>query len=320
MAGILAFFIDAILGDPRTRLHPVVLMGNSISLLERILYRETDGAQTKLDKGTILVGIVLLTSFAIGLGLSLLSARIPFSFGREIAEGFFLSFMISPRSLAQAGGEIYGLLLAGNLSEARRKVGWIVGRDTEKLDEAEVSRATVETIAESTCDGIIAPLFFFAIGGLPLAFLYRAANTMDSMLGYKNDRYLYFGRAAARVDDVLNFIPARLSGLFLIFSAALLGYDYRNAFQIMCRDARKHPSPNSGFSEASVAGALRVRLGGFNTYFGKKTFRAYMGDAVETLSARHITAAIRMMYVATLLFLATLYVLSLIYSIGVVVS
>lgn len=320
MAGILAFFIDAILGDPRTRLHPVVLMGNSISLLERILYRETDGAQTKLDKGTILVGIVLLTSFAIGLGLSLLSARIPFSFGREIAEGFFLSFMISPRSLAQAGGEIYGLLLAGNLSEARRKVGWIVGRDTEKLDEAEVSRATVETIAESTCDGIIAPLFFFAIGGLPLAFLYRAANTMDSMLGYKNDRYLYFGRAAARVDDVLNLIPARLSGLFLIFSAALLGYDYRNAFQIMCRDARKHPSPNSGFSEASVAGALRVRLGGFNTYFGKKTFRAYMGDAVETLSARHITAAIRMMYVATLLFLATLYVLSLIYSIGVVVS
>ncbi len=318
MAGILAFFIDAILGDPRTRLHPVVVMGNGISLLEKLLYREADAARTKLIKGAILVGIVLFASFATGLILSLLSSRISLPFCRDIVEGAFLSFMISPRSLAQAGGEIHNLLLAGNLSEARRKVGWIVGRDTEKLDEAEVSRATVETIAESTCDGIIAPLFFYAIGGLPLAFLYRAANTMDSMLGYKNDRYLFFGRVAARVDDVLNLIPARLSGLFLVFAAALLGFDYRNAIRIMCRDARKHPSPNSGFSEASVAGALRIRLGGFNTYFGKKTFRAYMGDSLEALSARHITAAIRMMYVATLLFLATLYVLSFVYSIGVI--
>lgn len=318
MVGILAFFIDALMGDPRTRLHPVVLMGNGISLLEKLLYREADGERRKLLKGTILVGIVLLICFAMGYLLSLACEHIPLPFIREIVEGVFLSLMISPRSLAQAGGEIYGLLLEGSLSEARRKVGWIVGRDTDKLDESEITRATVETIAESTCDGILAPLFFYAVGGLPLAFLYRAANTMDSMLGYKNDRYLYFGRTAARADDILNFIPARLSGLFLIFSAALLGFDFRKAFGVMCRDARKHPSPNSGFSEAAMAGALRIRLGGFNTYFGKKTFRAYMGDASEALSARHITGAIRMMYVATLLFLATLYVLEIVYSYGAV--
>ena len=199
------------------------------------------------------------------------------------------------------------LLAHDDIAGARRRVGWIVGRETAQLDAGEISRATVETIAENTTDGIIAPLFFFAIGGMPLAVLYRAANTMDSMLGYKNEKYLYFGRAAARLDDVLSYIPARITGLLFVVSAGFLGFDVRHALAVMRRDAAKHPSPNGGYAEASMAGALHIRLGGFNTYFGKKTFRAYMGDAIEQLAPHHIMESIRMMYTATVLFLITAY-------------
>jgi len=216
--------------------------------------------------------------------------------------------MISPGGLAKAGKEIYNLLSRDKLPEARRAVGMIVGRDTDKLEEPEIVRATVETIAENTVDGVIAPLCFFAVGGLPMAVMYRAANTMDSMLGYKNERYLCFGRAAARVDDVFNLIPARLTALMFIAAAWLLKFDYRRAAEIMRRDADKHPSPNGGYAEATLAGALHIRLGGENYYFGQKHFRAYMGDAVETLSTRHILECIRMMYTATVLFLLVLYI------------
>lgn len=193
------------------------------------------------------------------------------------AEALLLSFTICPRSLASAAEEIYTFLIHHHLGAAREKVGWIVGRDTDQLDEGEIVRATVETVAENTTDGIISPLFFYAIGGLPLAVLYRAVNTMDSMLGYKNEKYLYFGRPAARLDDICNFIPARITGLLFIIAAFFLRLDYGNAWRMMRRDAAKHPSPNGGYAEASVAGALDIRLGGYNSYFGKMTFRAYMG-------------------------------------------
>lgn len=214
-----------------------------------------------------------------------------------------LSFTISPRSLAEAGREIHGYLIQGDMENARYKVGWIVGRDTENLSEGEVTRATVETVAENTVDGIISPLFFFLIGGVPLAFLYRAANTMDSMVGYKNDRYLYFGRVAARLDDVLNYIPARITGCIFVLSAVLLRLDYGNAWRMLRRDASKHPSPNGGWAEAAVAGALQIRLGGYNSYFGRQSFRAYMGEPLKALKAEHIMSCIRMMYTATVLFL-----------------
>ena len=187
---------------------------------------------------------------------------------------------------------------------ARFKVGWIVGRDTDNLTEGEATRATVETISENIVDGIISPLFYFFIGGLPLAVAYRAANTMDSMIGYKNDKYLFFGRAAALADDVWNYIPARLTGLMLVAAAFLLGLDWRGAWKIMRRDAAKHPSPNGGWTESTVAGALGVRLGGLNYYFGKPSFRTYMGDPVHALEANHISLAIRMMYTVTVMFLA----------------
>lgn len=307
LTGILAFLIDTIIGDPRTKYHPVVLMGKLIALLEHCFYRADDSDNKKFVMGIMLVIITLLISYEVAAAIMMLSYQIPFSWGSAAVGGLLLSFTISPNSLAKAGKGIYALLIMGELTEAREKVGWIVGRDTKDLDDAEIARATIETIAENTVDGIIAPLFFFVLGGVPLAVLYRAANTMDSMIGYKNEKYLYFGRGAAKLDDVLNYIPARITAMLFLFSALILGFDYRNAYRIMQRDAAKHPSPNGGYAEATMAGALHIRLGGMNSYFGRKSFRAYMGDAMVLIVPQHIMAAIRMMYTATVLFIIVLY-------------
>jgi adenosylcobinamide-phosphate synthase len=190
------------------------------------------------------------------------------------------------------------------MEQARYKVGWIVGRDTANLNTAEVTRATVETVAENIVDGIISPLFYAVLGGVPLAFLYRAVNTMDSMIGYKNEKYQDFGMVAARVDDVFNYIPARITGLYIILAAALLKKDVKGAFQAIKRDAVKHPSPNSGFSEAGVAGALGIRLGGLNYYGGVPSLRAYMGVAKCQLTPIYIEHTIQIMYMVTILFVA----------------
>ncbi len=307
LTGIIAFLIDTIIGDPRTKYHPVVLMGKLIALLEHCFYRADDSDNKKFVMGIMLVIITLLISYEVAAAIMMLSYQIPFSWGSAAVGGLLLSFTISPNSLAKAGKGIYALLIMGELTEAREKVGWIVGRDTNDLDDAEIARATIETIAENTVDGIIAPLFFFVLGGVPIAVLYRAANTMDSMIGYKNEKYLYFGRGAAKLDDVLNYIPARITAMLFLFSALILGFDYRNAYRIMQRDAAKHPSPNGGYAEATMAGALHIRLGGMNSYFGRKSFRAYMGDAMVLIVPQHIMAAIRMMYTATVLFIIVLY-------------
>ena len=303
MAAALAFVVDCLIGDPRSSLHPVVLMGKLISFFEGLLYHEQDSDRKKLFCGFVLMVCVLAVSYGAADGILWLAALSGNPYVSLAVQAVCLSFMISPRNLAEAGREIRDYLLEGNLEMARFKVGWIVGRDTDKLTEGEATRAAVETISENTVDGIISPLFYFFVGGLPLAVTYRAANTMDSMIGYKNDKYLFFGRAAARMDDVWNYIPARLTGLMLVAAAFLLGFDWRGAWRILWRDASKHPSPNGGWTESAVAGALGVRLGGLNYYFGKPSFRTYMGDPVHELEARHITLAIHMMYTVTVMFL-----------------
>jgi adenosylcobinamide-phosphate synthase len=305
---ILAMVWDALLGDPKTRWHPVALIGKLIMILESLLYREKDSDRYKMLKGMILAIVVLILSDLIPLMILKASSHIiSWKIGQVFFSGFLLSFTICPKSLAQAGKKVYALLVLERLYDARQAVSMIVGRETKNLDEEELTRATIETIAENTVDGIIAPLFFFFIGGVPLAYLYRAVNTLDSMLGYKNDRYLYFGRASARIDDVFGLIPARLTGMLFVASAWILGFDWRFSCRMMKRDARKHPSPNGGFAEASMAGALHIRLGGFNTYFGKKTFRAYMGEPIQPLMRAKIMEAIRMMYTASILFLMVAY-------------
>ncbi|MBP3230712.1 MAG: cobalamin biosynthesis protein CobD [Anaerovibrio sp.] len=317
ITAILAFFIDAVMGDPRSKLHPVVLIGNLIAGIEGMLYGKEDSDRKKLVLGGILVVLVLLFTFAVVNGIMNLVKMLDNIYVVTLIEAFFLSFTISPNSLAAAGKELYGYLVADDLDNARYKVGWIVGRDTDELTPGEVSRATIETIAENTVDGIIAPLFYFAIGGVPLAFLYRAVNTMDSMVGYKNDRYIYFGRVAARADDVLGYIPARITGLLFVVSAFILGYDGKKAWKILRRDASKHPSPNGGWAEATVAGALHIRLGGFNSYFGKVHFREYMGDPIEEIGFDHIMKTIRLMYTDTILFLIICHIIFAICSMGV---
>lgn len=307
LTGILAFLIDAIIGDPETRWHPVALIGRLIGFLDRVFYKATDSDGKKELMGGMVVIITLLICYEVAGALMMLSYNIPSCWGPIVVGALMLSFTISPKSLAKAGLGIHALLLVDNIPEARKKVGYIVGRDTDKLGEGEITRATVETIAENTVDGIISPLFFFVLGGVPLAVFYRAVNTLDSMIGYKNDKYLYFGRVAARLDDALNYIPARITGLLFVFAAWILGYDYKFAYRMMRRDAAKHPSPNGGYAEATVAGALHIRLGGYNSYFGVPSFRAYMGEPLTELGAQHIMGAIRLMYTVTVLFIIILY-------------
>lgn len=297
----LAVLADLFIGDPKTKLHPVVLIGMLIGWLEKILLRQSDTPAQKKRKGMVLVCAVLMIIYSISvlIAVLLLSLGPWWFFGGSI---FFLVFTIAPRSLAEAGIEIRECLQAGDMGKARTRVSWVVGRDTDRMDEAEVTRATVETIAENIVDGVISPLFYFFLGGFPMAMMYRAVNTMDSMIAYKNEKYIDFGYAAAKLDDVFNYIPARITALLLIASAALLRYDWKKSAEIVRRDADKHPSPNGGYPESAVAGALHIRLGGMNYYGGEEHFRAYMGDAQEVLAGKHIDQTIRLLYVATILF------------------
>ena len=313
MTAIAAFCLDAVIGDPGGKWHPVALMGKFIALLEKLLYPSPARSNNlKLALGIVLTAIVCVVTYAatdlLLYGMALLMTAYNLPHLDDIMTVIVLTFMISPKSLATAGLDIYTLLMAKKTAKARQAVGMIVGRDTNKMNAEEITRATVETIAENTVDGIISPLFWFLVGGLPMAALYRAANTMDSMLGYKNERYLYFGRGAAKLDDALNLIPARITGVLLIAAAWLLKYDHHYAMEIMRRDAKKHPSPNGGYPEATVAGALNIRLGGVNFYFGQPSFRAYMGDAICRLQPKHIRNTVALMYTATVLFLTVMYV------------
>ena len=298
---VMAVLFDGLVGDPRSKLHPVVLIGNLISFLESYLLNPNHSRKCQKWLGCILVILVLFSTYiTTTVVMAALAAMNPIAVW--VGGALLLSFTISPRSLAAAGQEIKQYLLQQNLEQARYKVGWIVGRDTKDLDVSEVTRATVETIAENIVDGIISPLFYFALGGLPLAFLYRAVNTMDSMIGYKSDKYIAFGMVAARTDDIFNFIPARITAALIIIAALILRFDSKNAFCFIKRDAHKHPSPNSGYAEAGVAGALGVRLGGTNYYGGVKSFRSYMGEEREILAPVHIQQTISIMYLVTGLF------------------
>lgn len=298
-----AWAIDTLIGDPRSNWHPVVLIGNLIARLEKLLLQAEASPAKKRLAGLVLV-LMVLGSVYLAAWLSLFCLR---QWGETtvfFGSALLLSFVITPRSLAEAGNEIKGYLETGNLIQARYKVGWIVGRDTDKLDTGEITRATVETVAENIVDGITAPLFYFAIGGLPLAFLYRAVNTLDSMVGYRSEKYRDFGMVSARTDDVFNYIPARITGIILVAAAFLLGYNAPRAAKTILRDAGKHPSPNSGIPEAGVAGALGIQLGGLNYYKGVPSDRARMGDALCSYAPGHISATIRIMYMTTGLFVA----------------
>ncbi len=293
------FILDLLIGDPRWLPHPVVGMGKVIAGLEKIIRKLTRLPWSEKLGGALLVVIMVSGTYLLAGVLLQLGAAVSPLLTKALAV-VMVAATLATRSLAAAGQEIYQLLQSGDLTEARRKVGWIVGRDTQQLPEPEIVRATVETVAENLVDAVISPLFYAVLGGAPLALVYRAINTMDSMVGYKNARYRYFGWAAARLDDVANYIPARITGLILICVSFFMGLGARAAWQAIRRDAPQHPSPNSGISEAAVAGALGVQLGGTNYYQGAPAHRARMGPGTVALQREHIRQVINLMYASAM--------------------
>ncbi|MBP1736185.1 MAG: Adenosylcobinamide-phosphate synthase [Oscillospiraceae bacterium] len=290
------FLLDLLLGDPRWLPHPVVWMGKLISALEpplrRVFPRTPRGERCA---GLVMALVLPALSFLICCGvLWLLGLAHPLL--RLAAESFWCFQLLAVKSLRDAAMEVYRALRAGDLPEARRRVSYIVGRDTGSLDADGVTRAAVETVAENTSDGSVAPLLFLFLGGAPLGMLYKAVNTMDSMIGYQNDRYRHFGTAAARLDDVLNFIPARLSGLLMAAVSPLLGFDGRGAFRIFLRDRKNHKSPNSAHTEAACAGALGIRLAGDASYFGMIVHKPTIGDPIRPITPEDIPFAVRLLY------------------------
>lgn len=297
-----AVVFDMVVGDPRVNWHPVVLIGKYISFFDRLLRSPLRSPAGQRFCGAVLVVIVVVTCYGLTALLLFIAYKIHIMAGALVSVLLFSS-TIAARSLAQAGMEIYHLLKRADISAARQKLAWIVGRDTACLDSGEIARGTVETVAENIVDGIVSPLFYALLGGVPLAMAYRAINTMDSMLGYKNEKYLYFGWAAARLDDMANFVPARITGFLILLAAVLLRLDAKRAWQAIIRDAPGHPSPNSGIPEAGVAGALGIRLGGQNYYQGVPSFRAYMGWPLQPLGPEHIRQTVAVMYVTAGLFM-----------------
>lgn len=293
---VMGFFIDLILGDPPFLYHPVRVIGNAIALLEKGLRRifpKTSGGER--IAGLFLILIICVCSAGIP-GVILWMAYGWHTWLGVVLETFMCYQLLATKSLKQESMKVYEQLRAGNLEGARYAVSMIVGRDTKNLDEEGITKATVETVAENTSDGIIAPLFYMALGGAPLMFLYKGINTMDSMVGYKNDKYLNFGRYPAKLDDIANYIPARISAWLMVAASWCLKMDSRNAIQMYRRDRYNHASPNSAQTEAVMAGALGVQLAGNAYYFGKLYEKPTIGDKKRQIQFEDIRYANHLLY------------------------
>lgn len=295
---LIGMILDWIFGDPVWLYHPVRIIGKWISFLEKIL-RKLAGDQEGNEKKLLIAGgilwiLVILVSAAVPMGILYLAEKFS-PCAAFVLECFWCYQLLAARSLGKESKKVYKKLIQDDLSGARLAVSMIVGRDTENLTVEGVTKAAVETVAENTNDGVIAPLIYMLIGGPILGFVYKAVNTMDSMLGYKNEKYLYFGRVAAKMDDVAGFIPARISALLMILASCLLGMDGKNAMWIWKRDQRKHASPNAAQTEAVCAGALQVQLAGDAWYFGKKHEKDTIGDPIREIEPRDILRSEKLM-------------------------
>ena len=297
----IGFIMDLCFGDPYFLYHPVRLIGHLITKTEKILRAIFPSKErAELISGGVLVVIVLFVSSIIPFGILFLAGKIH-PVLRLIIESIFCYQLLATKALKDESMKVYNELKKGDIKAARKAVSMIVGRDTATLTEEGIAKAAVETIAENTSDGIIAPMLFMAIGGAPLGFFYKAVNTMDSMVGYKNERYLYFGRAAAKLDDILNYIPARLSAYLMIMASKVLGLDAKNAYKIFKRDRYNHASPNSAQTESVCAGALNIQLAGDAYYFGKLYKKKYIGDSNRSITYQDICLANRLLYATAII-------------------
>ena len=284
-AVLIGFLLDQVIGDPRRWPHPVVGIGNVISFLER--HFNLGASVTRRRRGILLTFLVVGGSYLITWGI-VWGANALHPLLNLAVSAYFIFTSLAGKSLLDAGQSVLTPLRDSNLAEARQRLSWLVSRDTDNLTEGEIVRGTIETIAENFVDGILSPLFYAAIGGAPLAMAFKAISTLDSMVGYRNDRYEDFGWFSARTDDWANYVPARLSVLLLLLAGWLRRMPIRQAYRIWRRDASGHPSPNGGNPESVVAGLLGVRLGGINVYHGQPHHRAEMGDALHPVNASDI--------------------------------
>ena len=302
IAFLAGFLLDLLIGDPHWLYHPVRLIGNLIAALDHRLLDVTGIRNEKKERraGILLVTVVLLATGAVS-GLLLWGAYAIAPMAGCILESIMTYQILATKCLKVESMKVYERLRADDLAGARNAVAMIVGRDTQNLDAAGVAKAAVETVAENTSDGVIAPMICLAIGGPVLGFLYKAVNTMDSMVGYKNERYLNFGRTAAKLDDVVNYIPARLSALLMLTAGGLMGLNISAGWRIFRRDHRKHASPNSAQTESVCAGLLGLRLAGDAWYHGVLHKKEYIGDASREITHEDIPRVCRLMTVTAIL-------------------
>ncbi|MBC1459763.1 cobalamin biosynthesis protein [Listeria welshimeri] len=292
-----SFILDCLLGDPYSWPHPIKAIGNWIQLLTNILRKNFHGKSLYFAGGVLFLLTVGLTGVLTWFIL-MISAKIAF----WLYAAFFVYFSyttLAMTCLAREAWKIQRTLLSGDLVAARVQVGMIVGRDTENLTAEQISKATIETVAENTADGVIAPLFYLFIGGPVLALMYKAVNTLDSMVGYKNEKYRAIGFVSAKMDDIANFIPARLSWFFLVIASFILRYDGRASWVIGLRDRKNHTSPNCAYPEGAVAGALGITLGGTHEYFGETVVKPTIGSGTKPVTQKEISQTIHLLYIAS---------------------
>ncbi|WP_416828856.1 adenosylcobinamide-phosphate synthase CbiB [Ectobacillus polymachus] len=309
ITSFIAYMVDRIIGDPRSLPHPVIWFGKAIRLLEKAIRKVVKKEEALKAAGLLfpiiiaggVYGVVTLLLYVLSLWNHWLAL---------IAEIWLISTTIATKGLGEAGLEVYQHLKGGDFTKARHSLSMIVGRDTDKLDESEISRGAVETVAENIVDAIISPLFYALLGGAPLAMMYRAVNTLDSMVGYKNEKYLNLGWASARLDDVLNYIPARLTALFMLLACWMKRLDVAGAWRTIRQDAKRHPSPNSGIPEAAIAGALHIQLGGTNYYGGIVSHRAKMGEPFRSIKMNDILQTIQVMRLTSLICILVFFIVS----------
>ncbi len=300
----IGFLLDLLIGDPQNPFHPIRFIGNLCSRLESLFRR--------LLKNHLKIAGLLTWIFSVSIVyvVNYLILRICFNINYMLGVaigGIMIYFTISSKALKVEGIKVIKFLLKDDIEGARKQLSYIVGRDTSALNKEGILRAVVETIAENMSDGVVAPIFYAGLFGAPFAFAYKAVNTMDSMFGYKNEKYIDFGFFPAKLDDVFNFIPARLTGYLIVISAFILRLDYKNAYKIYCRDKNNHSSPNSAHPEAAVAGALGIKLGGANYYFGKLVEKPTIGDAIKVIGYTDVYKTNKILYlVATLSYLLSM--------------
>ena len=302
IAFLAGFILDLIFGDPYYLPHPIRWIGKLIGVFtDNFLSIKNMTVKEKRFYGKLMVTLVCLI-IEVSVVFILVGGYYIHPIIGCVIETIMIYQILAVKCLKVESMKVYDKLCYGTIEEARHAVSMIVGRDTQELSEEQVAKATVETIAENTSDGVIAPMIYLAIGGPVLGFLYKTINTMDSMVGYKNDRFLDFGRAAAKLDDVINYLPARISAVLMIFSCSLLGKDFcgKQAIRIYIRDRYQHASPNSAQTEAVCAGALGIRLAGDASYFGKKVKKPYIGDEARSIECQDIVRANKLLYGTTI--------------------